>query len=133
MAGAIAANLRSLFRGLKLPKLANGRLTLPAISLSVGSKLELLSTLRAESLPNFRILPGKLTYSVYVAHAHAIYSVHDNTQQYNNITPRVMHFSALIAKAFTLQPDVAVVYISVRHKSITPMFVAYGICTNVHI
>ena len=44
VAGAIAANLRSLFRGLKLPKLDNGRLTLPAISLSVGSKLELLSS-----------------------------------------------------------------------------------------
>ena len=44
VAGAIAANLRSLFRGLKLPKFANGRLTLPAISLSVGSKLELLSS-----------------------------------------------------------------------------------------
>ena len=30
VAGAIAANLRSLFRGLKLQKLANGRLTLHA-------------------------------------------------------------------------------------------------------
>ena len=35
MAVAIAANLRSLFRGLKLPKLANCRLTLLAIPLSV--------------------------------------------------------------------------------------------------
>ena len=37
--------------------------------------------------------------------------------------------------AFTLQPDVAVVitvYISTRHKSITLIFVAYGICANVY-
>ena len=64
VAGAIAVSLRSLFRGLKLPKFANGRLTLPAISLSVGSKHS--QALRAESLPNFRILPGRLTHSVYL-------------------------------------------------------------------
>ena len=98
MAGAIAANLRSLFRGLKLPRLANGRLTLAAIPLSVGSKLELLSSSQSRALPNFRILPGRLTHS-YVAHTHAIIYIqhnteYDNTQQY--ITPRVMHFSAFI-------------------------------------
>ena len=91
MAGAIAANLRSLFRGLKLPKLANGRLTLAAIPLRVGSKLELLSSsqaLRAESLPNFRILPGRLTHSVYVAHAiytHAIIYIQLNMTIHNSI------------------------------------------------
>ena len=31
-----------------------------------------------------------------------------------------------------LQPDVAVVYISTRHKSITLIFVAYGIRANVY-
>ena len=34
--------------------------------------------------------------------------------------------------AFTLQPDVITVYISTRHKSITLIFVAYGIRANVY-
>ena len=87
VAGAIAANLRSLFRGLKLPKFANGRLTLPAISLSVGSNYS--RALRAESLPNFRILPRRLTHSVYVAHAiiytHAIIYIQLNMTIHNSI------------------------------------------------
>ena len=34
--------------------------------------------------------------------------------------------------AFTLQPDVITVYISTRHKSITLIFVDYGIRANVY-
>ena len=57
-----AANLRSFFGGRRFLKLLTVCFAMPEMPLSVGSKLELLCSPRALSLPKFSILPHTLTH-----------------------------------------------------------------------
>ena len=77
---------------------------MPEIPLSVGSKLELLS-----SLPNFRILPRTLTH----LSAYAVYNI------YMIEAPRVLHFSVPSAR---MRRRVTVLVLSVC------LFVCLSVC-----